>query len=378
MIKLPSVVEGSDPSKILGSVLLILAASITLTLILPAIVAHTGSVFYKSDLIEKLSEPVRARLENSENERENIEGQIARLDEKLGHPQDLDPARVDSYVVLRNVLSERLSSISPSVSPIAFYLNPQMLLWPAIYACLGWLVTVFRPVKGQSLLRNKKAAWLGMTLVTYTLYEWPLWARNFLLSTDGRTVYAYPNADIHFASFVAQELVIFGFCSLLVTMWLQWGEAYRRAAAEVRRSAEDSFGYAVSSKTLDGLSRSFLYWQLSSIVLAIGFLFFTNFFWELVAKYHDVRYLLSAVMAHLLWAMSWCMLSLPLLVRWRAWIHAKNVALTRNTEEDFARMDGASRERLLDKMRPLSGFGVSVSGMAAITSFVLPLVQLFL
>lgn len=377
-MKLPSVADGSEPSKVLIWVLVIPALSMLLTLIVPAMIAQSGSVFYRGDLIKRLSLPTQKTINEYESARARVDGQIAKLDVILETPEALSPASIDSYILLRSNLSERRGALAPPVSPIAFYLNPQMLLWPAIYTCLGWLITVFRPTRNWSVIRRRKLTWVALTLLAYIVYEWPLWARNFLLSTDGRTVYAYPNADIHFASFVTQELVILGFCSLLVALWLHWGEAFKRTSAEVRRSSADSFGYVVSSKTLDGLSKAFLSWQLSSVILAVGFLFFTNFFWELVAKYHDVRYLLSAVMAHLLWAVSWCMLSLPLLARWRAWVHAKNLALTRTSDQEFARLDGASRERLLEKMRPLSGFGVSVSGIAAITSFVLPLIQLFM
>lgn len=377
-MKLPSVVDGSEPSRILIWVLAIPALSMLLTLIIPAIVAQSGSVFYRSDLVKKLSLPVQETLNDYERTRAHIDDQIAKLDKLLELPEGLSPSSIDSFILLRNSLTERRSTLTSPVSPIAFYLNPQMLLWPAIYTCLGWLITIFRPVRNWSVIRRKKITWASLTVLTYTVYEWPLWVRNFLLSTDGRTVYAYPNADIHVASFITQEIVIFGFCSLLVALWLHWGEAFKRSATEVRRSSADSFGYVVSSKTLDGLSKAFLSWQLSSVILAVGFLFFTNLFWELVAKYHDVRYLLSAVMAHLLWAVSWCMLSLPLFVRWRAWVHAKNLALARTSDQELARLGDASREKLLEKMQPLSGFGVSISGIAAITSFVLPLVQLFL
>ena len=55
------------------------------------------------------------------------------------------------------------------------------------------------------------------TSAIYVLYEWPLWARNFIFASHGRTLYAYTNFDIHPGSFIVQEMVIFGFCQLLAS-----------------------------------------------------------------------------------------------------------------------------------------------------------------
>jgi len=377
-MRIPAVIEASDPAKVLLWIISVPGLAILMTLLVPASIAHSGSVFFRDDLVHKLPTEVQAKLVAHEADRDRISAQIARIDSVLVSPSELEPDSIAGHLALRAFLVDRLAGMAPPVSPIAFYLNPQMLLWPAIYSCLGWLLTVFRPVADWSPLRSRRSWWVALTFATYLVYEWPLWARNFLLGNAGRTVFAYPNADIHIASFIIQEAVIMGFCALLSAFWLYWCEAFNQTLRDVRRSSVDSYKYVVSSKTLDALSSAFLIWQLSSVILAAGFLFFTNFFWELVAKYHDARYLISAVMAHLLWAISWCTLSLPLFVRWRAWVHAKNMALAHSAEQDrFAKLDSSSRSALLHRMQPLSGFGVSVSAITAIASFVLPILQLF-
>ncbi len=115
-------------------------------------------------------------------------------------------------------------------------------------------------------------------------------------------------------------LVIFGFCLLLSCLWFQRITYYSVIRSEL--SADSSaLQQALSGDEGQELRKMFVHWQLASIVLALGFLFFTNFFWTLVAGYHDQRYLLSAILAHVLWATSWGLISLPVIIKWRHWSH---------------------------------------------------------
>jgi hypothetical protein len=189
--------------------LLVAALAIVATLIAPGIVAASGGVFYRDGVMKRLPADVRAKLDAFEAEQERRRSEIRSLDRTLSVAATDAPRAIPGLLELRTRIANDLRSATAPVAVLPFHLNPQLLLWPAIYTALGWLVVVFRP--RHSGVRMIRSSWLLAGLLVYVLYEWPLWARNFILSNEGRTVYAYPNADVHFASFVAQELVILGF-----------------------------------------------------------------------------------------------------------------------------------------------------------------------
>lgn len=201
--------------------------------------------------------------------------------------------------------------------------------------------------------------------------------RNFVLSNDGRTVYAYPNVDIHFGSFVAQELVILGFCLLLAVVWLDWIEQFA-IFRELPPVNDKSHLNLLSGRVVRDLSSALLKWQIASVVLAFGFLPFTNFFWTLVEGYRDQRYFLSAVVAHGLWALSWSLISLPVLERWRAWKAFYRQAVAQLAADSATIEERRFKMDMIVALQPLSTTYLSLSGATAAVSFVLPIVQLFM
>lgn len=70
-----------------------------------------------------------------------------------------------------------------------------------------------------------------------------------------------------------------------------------------------------------------LQWQFNSVVLSAGFGFFSLFFWELAHGAEDRRYVIQALNAHLLWACTWIVLSLPMVRAWHDWEITRAVAL---------------------------------------------------
>ncbi len=385
MKTIPTISDGSPTYGILTTVISVTLLALIATLILPGIIASIGKVFYYKDLANKIPVEIEKKLVAYDSATKRLDEQMTNIDALLENPAKLEADQITSLLELRRDIEKRKKESIPPVSIIPFYLNPQMLLWPAIYTSLGWMVTAFRPNRDFSAIRDRTRSWLILTSMIYILYEWPLWMRNLIVYKEGRTVFAYPNLDIHIYSFLGQEGIILGFCALLSALWLQWINAFNDTTEQTRALAADSTYYVACADTLDGLSRAFLMWQFLSVVLASGFLFFTNFFWELVAKYHDQRYLVSAILSHFLWAVSWLMISLPLLVRWRIWVQAKNSVLaemidSRPYHTRFRRQSGGmdinSRISLISNLKPLSGLGVSVSGLTAAISFILPLLKM--
>lgn len=139
--------------------------------------------------------------------------------------------------------------------------------------------------------------------------------------------------------------------------------------------------YACNAEVLKGdelstLSDLLFCWQYTSAILAGGFCFFSNFYWQLVIRYQDQRYLVSALTAHLIWLISWIAISLPLVSRWQRWETSRGRAVA-DILVDQAR-PANEREQLaqaLTDLRP-GGFGtLLLSAALAVASFVFPIVK---
>jgi hypothetical protein len=358
--------------------LLVTIISFLWTLVIPGIIASNGGVFYRDGILQKIPPAAKEQLKVFDEEQNRLKAQIKAVDDSLSKVTINEPAAVSGLLQLRNHSSELLRNSMPPISVIPFHLNPQLLLWPSIYISLGCLITIFVPSTSRNIRTLLRSSWFWTVgILIFVLYEWPLWMRNFVLSNDGRTVYAYPNFDIHPSSFVAQEFVIVGFCLLLSCLWFQRITYYSAVRSELKTNS------SALQQTLRGdegqqLREMFVQWQLESVVLALGFLFFTNFFWRLVSGYGDQRYLLSAILAHVLWATSWWLISLPVMIKWRHWSQVQRQAIV-----EIANADSSIDERRLKldsllNLQPLSSVNLSVSAIASAISFVLPIAQLFI
>jgi len=365
-------------ARTLAGAFVILLVSLLWTVIIPGIIAGMGHVFYKDDVVRHLPPQAVAKLRVFGAEQKGRRQRLAAVETAIdraiatGNGQALP-----GLLQLRASLQETDAAALPPISAIAFNLNPQLLLWPAIYACLGWLILILGPASEGSLRAvMRRRAFPALAFLLYVSYEWPLWIRNFVLNTEGRTVYAYPNIDVHPGSFFAQEAVVAGFCALLALLWLQWAQFYSEVRT-LNTPVPRALPVALEGELVNEVSRLFTYWQICSVILALGFLFFTNFFWTLVAKFHDQRYFLSAIMAHLLWAVSWALISMPLISRWHYWSRVKRMALVELAAAEQGPEAPAIQKDVLFATKPFSDIGASLSGAASFVSFILPIIQLF-
>ncbi len=357
--------------------LLIVIGSFIWALVIPGIVAHYDKVFYQSEIKNKLPGDAKAKLAAFDAEQASRKVLLHKIDSEL-LAMPTSPETIQALLHLRANVLAQINSASSPISVIPFHLNPQLLLWPAIYISLGWLLLLFR--HGESIQLQKRFRLrhiVVVALLVYVIYEWPLWARNFVLSNDGRTVFAYPNVDIDVGSFLIQEAVILGFCFLLALLWLDCIDRYVTLRGE-RPKEDDPVRSVLTGDVSQKLSSSLHKLQFGSVVLAMGFLFFTHFFWRLVASYGDQRYLLSAVVAHTLWAISWIAISLPTFERWHAWHAIERQALAQVIGDSTPMDNKRFMVDMLGALRPLSRTWLSVSGVTAVTSFLLPIMQLFI
>jgi hypothetical protein len=367
-----------DPIRMILTGAVIAGLSLLLTVVIPGIVAASGNVFYQEGVRAKLPQAAQERLRLFEAKKREQEARIAAIDEQLGQARLATEMGGDNgLLAVRKYLQEELQQAVPPISPIAFHLNPQLLLWPAIYTCLGWIIFLLPPtsLRRRRLHLLPKALGVGVTI--YVFYEWPLWLRNFVLSDAGRTVYAYPNFDIHPASFVMQELTILGFCVLLATLWVEWN-AHQGVVASEDGAVKSVVKTLFDETILQRLADRFVHWLLCSVLLGMGFMFFTNFFWTLVARYGDQRYFLSAVLAHLLWGISWIIISMPMIDTWQRWLRLKRQAIAEiSSRSDLSEQMANRLIASAKEVQPFGAFALPISSAGALISFVIPLLKLF-
>jgi|GEM_PF-3419570 len=365
-----------SPLGFLGRAISIAVVSTLLTLILPGLIAARGGVFYKADMVARLPREPRQRLETFERaqrQRQAAEDQIVSdvLSQKPG------AAASDQ---LWDVLSKDAARAEPPVAVIPFYLNPQMLMWPAIYTCLLWIAIIMTPdpkLSFAQILLSRKTLELGV--VTYIFYEWPLWLRNFVLTSEGRVVYGYPNIDIHVASFVTQEGIVFGFCVLLAIIWRQWSIylVHNQHDDPTGKPGPEHLAVLTDPSAATSFAEVFVRWAECSTVLALGFIGLTTFYWNLVGKYHDQRYLLSAILAHVLWGITWIMFSMPLRNEWLLWNRCRTFAV-QFLASDVNVVDKEARLAIIKGIQPVTAGTLKIANVASLVSFVLPMVQAFI
>lgn len=377
------------PLRFLLYVGIMFAGALIWTVFIPGLIAWRGGVFYSEDIEKRL--PPKARQSLDDNLRDQqllidstrqaesraiaLIGSVASTEKTSIKPSEDALSSAKLLLDIHTHLETDLIHRTPPIVVAPFFLNPQLWLWPAIYFCLGIITFLLKP--SASLFGATKSLSLPRTILLastiYVLYEWPLWARNFIFGSHGRTLFAYTNFDIHPPSFVMQEAVIFVFCFLLARIWLQW---FLLPLASLKRRSHTAVAKALDECTLNNLSEMLFCWQYTSVVLALGFGFFSNFFWRIVFQFHDQRYVISAISAHVLWATTWIAISLPLVLQWQNWESNRWQAIV-EVERDASRSND-EKKRLthgLKELRP-GGFAALLgSAVIAAFSFVMPIIK---
>lgn len=370
----------SVPRRYIVAALAVPVVAVVFTIIVPGFVAAHGEVFYTSTIERKLPKAQRTVLTRYRAEQTRrqqlLQQHSATVASALAHGDD---TRAEIALRERNQLQDEILRAKPPIEVIPFYLNPQMLSWCAAYTCLGWMIILIAPpttVPLRHLVFNFPTVYL--IVLTYVAYEWPLWMRNFVLSDEGRVIYAFPNYDMHPGSFFMQEAVVFGFCAQLTIVWRQWLAYLRQVQVDDPASEVDRnhLSLLTDSAAAASFREVFFRWVVASLILLLGFSGLTALYWELVARHHDQRYLISAFLVHLLWGITWVVISLPLLNEWQVWAHSRTMALQALAEMQNSE-DALRRSALLKEIQPVTGVTLIAANATSVVTFILPIIQAF-
>jgi hypothetical protein len=249
-----------------------------------------------------------------------------------------------------------------------------MLLWPVIFTCLGWVAFLIPPEIRLSSTRIREIVLI--TLAISLVYRWPTLARNFAFRTEGRLFYGIANWDTDPAGFVAQELLSLTVSLLLAVIWSKWITLFSERLTEIPKSIEAPVSAALDWSSLADLSRSFIHWQISSVVVACGFIPYLYFFWDAVLRGHDQRYLIGAITVQVLWAVTWGIISLPLAATFYSWQSIRSAAICaigRSAFEDDEKAKSALEA--IKSLEPINPWNLAVTSVAFFVSFVGPFIQ---
>ncbi|MEO8621934.1 MAG: hypothetical protein ABI625_12765 [bacterium] len=346
---------------------------------LPGGVAFSRGVFFRDSMESHLPPDTRSVLRAFRSDSAVARDALLRIDQRLTATggNGLAAAEINDLLALRQVYLLRANRRAPvSVQP--FFQHILMYFWPAMYFCLGLLLTVLRPRYVKTPNWRVAAGW---SLVIFIASVLPLALRNIALQSTlrGRIVFAYSNLDVDRVSFGVQVFNFAVFASLLSLIWLNWIDSLPIEAK--RRSAYPSGAVdaVLAPERIAELSDLAIRWQLAFAVLSVGFVVYTAVFWRQIILAADLRFVPEAIVVHGLWFISAVLMALPFWSSWRAWQFDRIRALaelsnrSRNGDATTA-LDLA----IIQEVRPFGSWNAAAFGLTLASSALVPLIQLLL
>jgi hypothetical protein len=336
-------------------------------LILPGLTAYKVGIFDEESMSKtmaaKLPPEEQRDIEHYRATKAAAKEKIKEIDSIFASNQILSNDQVSSLNAQLSI-AHRLVTADPPVTFLPFYLSSGMLTWVFTLTPLAWLALVFYP--GISPFEQLKIGKVfACALLGYISYQWTVWMRYFVLQNNGRKVIGFANYDVSHATFWFQEFHTILFWTLMSMVAFQW-----LAVADFNSRKSRVAGETLSQMTSD-LSKAFLQWQLTSLLLALSYFPFTTFYWNLIVTFHDLRFLTAAIILHTMWLIIWAIISTPLFQSWKRWQEFKI-----NAFEDIlgGKTDGASLETL-NAAEPIGDWAKAISASLTALSFLGPLLK---
>ncbi|MGA3067023.1 MAG: hypothetical protein ABSF29_09270 [Tepidisphaeraceae bacterium] len=287
--------------------------------------------------------------------------------------------RLDSLVALQSKIAQALQDRPLVVVP--FYGSLYTPLWFWTFLTIGVMLRVFYPGAIESILPRgeniayerwswKTTWWVGAGI--FLFFEWPSWYR-YAFPPRGEVI---PSA-LFYTNFYADKLSCFIenaldllYSVLLAAIWGQWLSFYAKLKTWPLSDAGDDFARTIDPIFARRLSAAFLHWVIMSTLLASSYVFDTVFYWRIVTASGGANSILQAVLEHTVWAVSWIILSLPLIYLYWSWTDMRAKALS-GLNKKGEPTDG--QRWLLEQSKPLSVWVVVVANAGAVIAFLFSL-----
>ena len=317
-------------------------ASIILTLFIPGLVAWKDGVFHQNEVGQKVI----------------TKGLIPGIPKCLIYEQIITDNKYKKY-------KEKLSDVTIS----GFYLGRSMLVYPAVYTTLGWLVFLVPPFEKQLWSKRRILRTMAIALGIYVFYRWPTYLLYLVLSDfkHGRRLYSSYNPDISRVSFCVQELMVLGFCGYLTALWQQWTSFINLQHKILRPLSQPTCNYkdaALDPRNSTMVSTLFLHWQIASVILGLAYVSYTYLVWNNIIGKSDDRFLPTVILLQILWFITWSLISYPFLETLYTW-HSIHMHTIIDSINNLSQPDNDSENfvKLLLEIKPLGFWNVAASGV---------------
>jgi hypothetical protein len=224
------------------------------------------------------------------------------------------------------------------------------------------------------------ATTLLIALALYLLFGWTNWVRNFVFNnysllgdSQGRTVFASVHWDIDPAGFLLQETRIVSMFLLDAILWQLWITHWRYVTKETSDWSSKIINLDAFGERANSLNSEFNRWQCHSLLLIGAFLPWTWFFWRKFAVQGDVRYISATIVMHIIWAISWLLLSLPVIELWGRWSDYRLKALGSVFGKERDDPDAERTVQLFIEAAPVNSLKIFGTGAATVASMLLPM-----
>jgi len=215
----------------------------------------------------------------------------------------------------------------------------------------------------------------GIALILCVLWMGHNVVRTFWLTGDERKIVSYVNWDISPISWSYQLFLSLVVCVLLALSWdLSRFAQFRVRAKTTLWPNRSRFLDEPEKRTLYKLQNRAIYvgslfdtWQIQSCLLAAAFLPWTLYYWSLGRLFGDHRYYWSTLTVHVLWGFTWVLLSVPLFVG------ARRFNAHRSAVATALEVTGHKSAEYAGKIMPVSTIRLAMTGVAAVATFVGPL-----
>jgi hypothetical protein len=368
----------TDPRNFLRWAALIIVVSLGWNYALPGLVGYFNGTFYESGIEAKLpahATSAIAKYRTYESERQQYQQMIRQADRQIEEllEKGQGSEELDRFLKVRQAYKSELASLKSPIHLLPYYGNLTNYYFSSSCAFLG-LLALWGIRRSDFRVELSKVAITGFIL--YVGWASIGWLRNFVFYGEGRTIFAFANYDISRSGFVLQELRAL---VMFVLVAMVWELCFRRSDEAVREILPwDSVGDSL--RVLDdgatAISRRFAEWQITSLLLLSSFLPWTFFYYSNAIRSDDSRYILSALVMHIYWLVSWILATLPLVLSFRKWsnLRSRALAMRAGQSQDSKEIDRSIA--FLKELNPLSSAQILWASVASVVSFFLPLIDL--
>jgi len=366
------------PPEILSRAFLVVIVGLIVGFLLPGFVYHKGDVFYHEDVEKYLpAEPLnklneyKALQDKRQHKIEQLSNYLVDLPENVG-----DKEQVGNTLELLEHLKKTQNIDKPPIKAIGYYFSRIMFLWPSIYICLGILIYVIPPLSINSKKTFKDIINIFLIfIIIVPLHRWPTWCRNYFFysESEGRVIFAYANLDIFPFGFYLQEGMALVICLLLAIIWSQWLNYFLQCRNELDTLCKNACKEIFDPIHTLRISKRFYHWQATSVILCLGFIWYTQFFWYNEVIVSDQRYIVHAIVVHAFWGVTWLIVSLPLMITWYNWHVIRNKAISIFGEQ--ASPESERKLMALKDLKPIGSLNITASSFLALLSFFYPVVK---